>query len=124
MWQAVGRALDGFAADERIRVVVLSGAGGKAFVSGADISKFEQERASAEAIAHYNRTTAEVSSKLVGLPQAHHRADHRQLRRRRRGARGVLRPAHLRRGLALRHPGGAARRSATAFPASTAWSSW
>jgi len=69
MWQAVGSALDGFAADERVRVVVLSGAGGKAFVSGADISKFEQERASAEAIAHYNSTTAEVSNKLVAFPK-------------------------------------------------------
>jgi enoyl-CoA hydratase len=65
MWQAVGRALDGFAADERVRVVVLSGAGDKAFVSGADISKFEQERSSAEAIAHYNATTAEVFAKLA-----------------------------------------------------------
>jgi enoyl-CoA hydratase/carnithine racemase len=69
MWQAVGRALDGFAADQRVRALVLSGAGGKAFVSGADISKFEQERASAEAIAHYNATTAEVSSKLVAFPK-------------------------------------------------------
>lgn len=69
MWEAVGRALDGFAADERVRVVVLSGAGDKAFVSGADISKFEQERASAEAIKHYNATTAEVSNKLVAFPK-------------------------------------------------------
>jgi enoyl-CoA hydratase len=69
MWQAVGRALDGFAADERVRVVVLSGAGDKAFVSGADISKFEQERASAEAIRHYNAITAEVSAKLAGFPK-------------------------------------------------------
>ena len=37
--------------DDAVRVVVLSGAGGKAFVSGADISKFEEERASAEGIA-------------------------------------------------------------------------
>jgi enoyl-CoA hydratase len=65
MWQAVGRALDGFGADERVRVVVLSGAGGKAFVSGADISKFEQERASAEAIKHYNAITAEVTARLA-----------------------------------------------------------
>ena len=34
--------------------MVLTGAGGKAFVSGADISKFENERATQEAIAHYN----------------------------------------------------------------------
>ena len=64
MWYGVERALDRFAADQEIRVVVLSGAGGKAFVSGADISRFEDERASAEAVAHYDATTARVSAKL------------------------------------------------------------
>jgi enoyl-CoA hydratase/carnithine racemase len=67
MWQAMGSALDGFAADDRVRVLVLSGAGDKAFVSGADISKFEKERSSAEAIGHYNKVTAEVSAKLAGF---------------------------------------------------------
>ena len=33
-----------------MRVVVITGAGGKSFVSGADISKFESERASLDAI--------------------------------------------------------------------------
>jgi enoyl-CoA hydratase len=65
MWQAVEGALDRFAADEEIRVVVLSGAGGKAFVSGADISKFEDERSGAEAVAHYNATTARIYAKLT-----------------------------------------------------------
>jgi len=69
MWQAVGRALEGFAADDRVRVVVLSGAGDKAFVSGADISKFESERSSAEAIAHYNTITSEVFGKLAAFPK-------------------------------------------------------
>ena len=49
MWQACTRILEQFAADDGVRVVVLTGAGGKAFVSGADISKFESERASQEA---------------------------------------------------------------------------
>src|SRR5580700_6434165 len=53
MWDATKRFLDGFAADNDIRVVVLTGAGGKAFVSGADISKFESERASLEAARVY-----------------------------------------------------------------------
>ncbi|MEI9988052.1 MAG: enoyl-CoA hydratase/isomerase family protein [Aliidongia sp.] len=44
MWQAVREALERFAADPEVRVLVLKGAGGKAFVSGADISKFETER--------------------------------------------------------------------------------
>ena len=48
MWEATKRILDGFAADNDIRVVVLTGAGGKAFVSGADISKFESERATSK----------------------------------------------------------------------------
>src|SRR4029078_738479 len=33
-----------------------TGAGGKAFVSGADISKFESERATLDATKHYNGT--------------------------------------------------------------------
>jgi enoyl-CoA hydratase len=54
MWAATKAILDGFAADNDVRVVVLSGAGGKAFVSGADISKFESERATLEAVRAYN----------------------------------------------------------------------
>ena len=49
MWEATSRILDDFADDDDVRVVVLTGAGGKAFVSGADISKFESERATLEA---------------------------------------------------------------------------
>lgn len=54
MWDALDVILEHFEADDDIRVVVLSGAGGKAFVSGADISKFEKERGSKEATEHYN----------------------------------------------------------------------
>lgn len=44
MWEAVPVILDQFAADPALRAVVLSGAGGKAFVAGADISQFEETR--------------------------------------------------------------------------------
>ncbi len=54
MWDAAVEALSTFAEDDAVRVVVLSGAGGKSFVSGADISKFEKERGSKEATEHYN----------------------------------------------------------------------
>jgi enoyl-CoA hydratase len=67
MWQAVDEALEAFAGDDDIRVVVLSGAGDKAFVSGADISKFEDERSSAEAVAHYNATTARIYGRLYAF---------------------------------------------------------
>jgi len=56
MWAATSRILDEFAKDDEVRVVVLTGAGGKAFVSGADISKFESERATLDATRHYNTT--------------------------------------------------------------------
>lgn len=54
MWDAVELALSTFSDDDQVRVIVLSGAGGKAFVSGADISKFEKERGSKEAVEQYN----------------------------------------------------------------------
>ncbi len=54
MWDAVEAALGEFVADEEIRVIVMSGAGGRSFVSGADISRFESERGTKEAVAHYN----------------------------------------------------------------------
>src|SRR5579871_6300068 len=56
MWEATARILEDFSKDDDIRVVVLTGAGDKAFVSGADISRFENERANEEAIARYNQT--------------------------------------------------------------------
>lgn len=69
MWEAVDAGLDRFGADDAVRVIILSGAGGKAFVAGADISKFESERATAEAVAHYNQTTARVYSKIYSYPK-------------------------------------------------------
>ena len=48
MWQGLPVVLDDFASDSAVRVIVLSGAGGKAFVSGADISEFEERRSSPE----------------------------------------------------------------------------
>ncbi len=48
MWEAMGQIMAGFGADDSIRVIVLRGAGDKAFVSGGDISQFAKTRASAE----------------------------------------------------------------------------
>jgi enoyl-CoA hydratase/carnithine racemase len=69
MWQAAEAILTGFRDDPAVRVVVVTGAGGKAFVSGADISKFESERAAADAVAHYNATTERVYDLLHGFPK-------------------------------------------------------
>ena len=54
MWQMAGEMLDDFRNDSNIKVVVVTGAGGKAFVSGADISRFEKERSNEDAVKHYN----------------------------------------------------------------------
>ena len=69
MWEAVEAAMTKFAADDSVRILILSGAGGKAFVSGADISKFETERASKEAVAHYNATTKRVYDMVEAFPK-------------------------------------------------------
>ena len=48
MWTGLGEILDEFAEDSSVSVVILTGAGNKAFVSGADISQFEKNRNSAD----------------------------------------------------------------------------
>lgn len=53
MWAAVPPLLGQASTDDRVRLVVFSGAGEKAFVSGADISQFEDMRAAREAVAKY-----------------------------------------------------------------------
>ena len=45
MWDQLADAMAGCDADDDVRVVVLEGAGERAFVSGADISQFEDEHA-------------------------------------------------------------------------------
>jgi len=69
MWDAVDLALTAFANNDQVRIVILSGAGGKAFVSGADISKFEKERGSKEATEHYNARLKVVYSTIENYPK-------------------------------------------------------
>ena len=69
MWQRARTALEELAQEAAVRVVVLTGAGGKSFVSGADISKFESERASADAVASYNAATERFSRALLDYPK-------------------------------------------------------
>ncbi|MEO0703928.1 MAG: enoyl-CoA hydratase [Pseudomonadota bacterium] len=67
--EAVEAALGAYEDDPEVRILILFGAGGKAFVSGADVSKFESERASEEGVAHYNATTKRVYDKLEAFPK-------------------------------------------------------
>src|SRR6202035_1829355 len=64
MWQAVTEIMDDFERDDGIRAIVVSGAGGRAFVSGADISEFKEKRASEEAVAAYSRISENARQRI------------------------------------------------------------
>lgn len=69
MQQAIPVIVEDFKKDPDVRVVVLKGAGDKAFISGADISEFEKRRSSDEARAEYNRTAGRAGASLGSLEQ-------------------------------------------------------
>jgi enoyl-CoA hydratase/carnithine racemase len=64
MWTALADAVTEIDADPSVRVCVVRGAGDRAFVSGANISEFETERNSPDAVARYN---AQVERAQTGL---------------------------------------------------------
>jgi enoyl-CoA hydratase len=70
MWEALSDIVRDFANDDAIRVIVLKGAGDKAFVSGADISEFEEKRSSPETTRIYNQASGKANENLkhVGKP--------------------------------------------------------
>jgi len=65
MWNAVPEILADFQDDPAIRTIVLAGAGEKAFVSGADISEFEQQRSTADAAAIYDAATSAAMTAIA-----------------------------------------------------------
>jgi enoyl-CoA hydratase/carnithine racemase len=69
MWKSVPEIMTEFENDNQIRVVVLSGAGGKAFISGADISEFEEKRSSRENILEYNRIAGQANAAIIDFPK-------------------------------------------------------
>jgi enoyl-CoA hydratase/carnithine racemase len=69
MWEAVPPLLRAAQHDDRVRLVVFSGAGEKAFVSGADISQFEDMRAAKEAVARYEAMAEESLMSIHDFPK-------------------------------------------------------
>lgn len=65
MWEGMADALEHFEASDTIRVIVLEGAGGKAFVSGADITQFEKQRQDPNAAAEYDRIAGRATMGLA-----------------------------------------------------------
>ena len=60
MWTALPQVIAAFDADPEVRMIVITGDGDKAFISGADISQFEKARGSAEAQAIYNQAVIDA----------------------------------------------------------------
>src|ERR1700753_1426713 len=69
MWEGLGQSLVELRDDPDIRVVILVGAGDKAFVSGADISQFEKTRHNAEASEEYSRRSSAQRALLADFPK-------------------------------------------------------
>ena len=53
-WQSLAAAFDNLAADPDVRIVVLTGAGERAFCAGNDISEFAEKRSTPEQIETYD----------------------------------------------------------------------
>ena len=70
MWEALADIVRDYDNDKAIRVIVLKGAGDLAFVSGADISEFEEKRSSPETTRIYNQASGHATRALkhVGKP--------------------------------------------------------
>ena len=69
MWEGLGEALVELRDNADVRVVILVGAGDKAFVSGADISQFEKNRHNAEASEQYSRRSEAQRALLANYPK-------------------------------------------------------
>lgn len=69
MWEAVPVLLLQAEQDMRVRLVVFSGAGEKAFVSGADISQFEDMRAAKEAVTRYEQMAETALMSIYNFPK-------------------------------------------------------
>src|SRR5580693_2033137 len=69
MWREAAATLQTLAGEGAVRVVILTGAGGKSFVSGADISKFETERSSGTGVDAYSEATEQLAQTLLNYPK-------------------------------------------------------
>src|SRR5262245_60211431 len=69
MWRAIPAIFDAFEADDAVRAIVLRGAGDRAFVSGLDISQFEDEFSSSAAATGLEELSAEANRRIQASPK-------------------------------------------------------
>ena len=66
LWQSLGETMRRLDADEKVRCIVLRGAGGKAFSPGNDIGEFTTERSNADQARAYGKIMHGTLTALVG----------------------------------------------------------
>ncbi len=69
MWVGLPKLIQQCVDDHDIRMIVLTGAGEKAFVSGADISQFGERRSGGDAAEEYNRATEAAYASVLDCPK-------------------------------------------------------
>jgi enoyl-CoA hydratase/carnithine racemase len=65
----LAQSLRGLGADRAVRVIVLTGAGDRVFISGADVNEFRAQLATPETALDYDATAEELQSALRAVPQ-------------------------------------------------------
>jgi enoyl-CoA hydratase/carnithine racemase len=65
MWRAVARHVAAAEADRAVRLIVVEGAGDKAFCAGADISQFGDNRTGEDAVVAYDQAVNDASFALA-----------------------------------------------------------
>ena len=66
-WQSLAASFDNLAADPEVRVIVLTGAGDRAFCAGNDISEFAEKRSTPEQVEAYGRVLAHTYEVIGGI---------------------------------------------------------
>ena len=69
MYEATAAAMEGYAKDSDVRVVILKGAGDKAFISGADISQFKDRRSNPEQVKAAEAISVRCSRSIRECPK-------------------------------------------------------
>tara|TARA_Y100000768_G_scaffold385853_1_gene372888 strand:- start:778 stop:1581 length:804 start_codon:yes stop_codon:yes gene_type:complete len=67
MWETIPFIIKEYSNNNEVRLVVMKGEGGKAFVSGADISEFDQVRNTPEQVEYYEKASSLAKNSLSNL---------------------------------------------------------
>lgn len=66
-WQSLAASFENLAADPEVRIIVLTGAGDRAFCAGNDITEFAEKRSTPEQVEAYDAVVAHAYEAIRGL---------------------------------------------------------